>query len=175
VKNFYKLLQVITIITICFCFGTTQVNAQTVPFTMSSVGEFPGTPSVSAAIQFTSSNSCIDVQTGVAVLEGERGDGVFAINCEMPSNINTLGINVYPNPSISQAKIKFVHTPPLTETFNVSVVRVDGVVLMQSVETGYNLFVGKSIDVSRLPAASYIIKLESAHYVDAVQFIKANN
>jgi hypothetical protein len=52
---------------------------------------------------------------------------------------------------------------------------VDGVVLMQSVETGYNLFVGKSIDVSRLPAGSYIVKLESVHYVDAVQFIKANN
>ena len=126
-------------------------------------------------VLFTSSNTCIDVQTGVAVLEAERGTGIFAINCEMPSNINTLGINVYPNPSVSQAKIKFVHTPPLTEIFNVTVVRVDGVVLMQSVETGYNLFVGKSIDVSRLPAASYIIKLESAHYVDAVQFIKANN
>ena len=141
---------------------------------MSSTGSFPDMPSVSAAVQFTSSNSCIDVQTGVAVLEGERGTGIFAINCEMPSNINTLG-NVYPNPSVSNAKIKFVHTPPLTEIFNVTVVRVDGVILMQSVETGYNLFVGKSIDVSRLPAATYIIKLESAHYIDAVQFIKANN
>lgn len=174
-KNFYKLLQVITIVTICFCFATNKLNAQTVPFTMSSVGEFPDMPSVSAAVQFTSSNSCIDVQTGVAVLEGERGTGIFAVNCEMPSNINTLGINVYPNPSVNNAKIKFVHTPPLTESFNVSVVRVDGVVLMQSVETGYNLFVGKSIDVSRLPAGTYVVKLESAHYVDAVQFIKANN
>ena len=174
-KNFYKLLQVITIVTICFCFGTSKLNAQTEPFTMSSTGSFPDMPSVSAAVQFKSSNSCIDVQTGVAVLEGERGTGVFAINCEMPSNINTLGINVYPNPSVTVAKIKFVHTPPMTETFNVSVVRVDGVILMQSVETGYNLFVGKSIDVSRLAAGSYIVKLESTHYVDAVQFIKANN
>ena len=174
-KNLNKLIQVITIVTICFCFATNKLNAQTVPFTMSSVGEFPDMPSVSAAVQFSSSNTCIDVQTGVAVLEGERGTGLFAINCEMPSNINTLGINVYPNPSVSNAKIKFIHTPPLTESFNVSVVRVDGVILMQSVETGYNLFVGKSIDVSRLPAGTYIVKLESAHYVDAVQFIKANN
>lgn len=161
--------------TIYFCFGSGQLSAQTAAFTMSSVGEFPETPSVSVAIQFSSSNSCIDVQTGVAVLEGERGIGLFAINCEMPSNINTLGINMYPNPSVSQSKIKFTHTPPLTETFNVSVVRVDGVVLMTSVETGYSLFVGKSIDVSRLAAGTYIVKLESAHYIDAAQFIKTNN
>jgi Secretion system C-terminal sorting domain len=174
-RNIYKLLHVIALVSIYFCFGSSQLNAQTVPFTMSSVGEFPETPSVSAAIQFTSSNSCIDVQTGVAVLEGERGTGLFAINCELPSNINTLGINVYPNPSVSQAKIKFIHTPPLTETFNVSVVRIDGVILMTSIETGYSLFVGKSIDVSRFAAGTYIVKLESTHYVDAVQFIKTNN
>ena len=137
-KNIYKILSVITILTLCF--GSSKLHAQTVPFTMSSVGEFPDMPSVSAAVQFNSSNSCIDVQTGVAVLEGERGTGVFAINCEMPSNINTLGINVYPNPSVTNTKIKFVHTPPLTETFNVSVVRVDGVILMQSVQIGYNPF-----------------------------------
>ena len=32
------------------------------------------------------------------------------------------------NPEVNQAKIMFIHTPPLTETLYVSVVRVDGAV-----------------------------------------------
>jgi hypothetical protein len=74
-------------VSIYFCFGSGQLIAQTVPFIMSSMGEYPETPTVSAAIQFTGSNNCIDVQTGVAVLKGERGTGLFAINYELPSNI----------------------------------------------------------------------------------------
>ena len=139
---------------IYFCVGFSQLNAQTVPFTMSALGEFPETPGVSAAIQFTSSISCNDVQTDVAVLEGERGAGLFAINCELTSNINTLGINMYPYPSVSQTKIKFIHTAHPTKTFQVTVVSCDAVILMSSGESDYHLFVGKSKDVNRLPAVA---------------------
>ena len=152
-RNNYKLLHVIALVSIYFCVGFSQLNAQTVPFTMSALGEFPETLGVSAAIQFTSSISCNDVQTDVAVLEGERGAGLFAINCEMTSNINTLGINMYPYPSVSQTKIKFIH-PQLTETFHVTVVSCDAVILMSSGESDYHLFVGKSKDVNRLPAVA---------------------
>ena len=149
-RNNYKLLHVIALVSIYFCVGFSQLNAQTVPFTMSAVGEFPETPCVSAAIQFTSSISCNDVQTDVAVLEGERGAGLFAINCELTSNINTLGINMYPYPSVSQTKIKFIHTAHPTKTFQVTVVKVDGLKRISCGESGYHLFIGKSIEVNRL-------------------------
>lgn len=171
-KNNYKLLHVLALVTIYLCLGTNGAKAQAV-FTMSSVGEFAGVSSVSSAVQFSSDAACIDVQTGVAVLEGDRGVGTFAVNCEMASSINTLGVNLFPNPANSFAKIKFLKAPPLTENFNVTVMRVDGVVMMSSKETGYSLFQGITLDVSRLTSGMYTVKIESTHYVDATQFIKA--
>jgi len=151
------------------------LNAQTVSFTMNHVGEFPETPSILEAIQFTRTGSCIDVQIGETVLEGVRGSRLNDTNCEMPSDINTLGINMYPDPSVSQTSNKFIQTLPITQTFNVSEVKVDAVILMTNVESGDYFFAGKPIDVSSISIDSNNIKLESTHYAETTQFIYTNN
>jgi hypothetical protein len=43
-----------------------------------------------------------------------------------------------------------------------------------SKETGYNLFQGMTMDLSRLVAGSYVLKIESNNFIDAIKFIKAN-
>jgi hypothetical protein len=52
-------------------------------FMMSSMGSIPGASNTSMAIQFNSIATCLNVQNGVAVLNGVRGSGQFAINCEV--------------------------------------------------------------------------------------------
>lgn len=141
---------------------------------MSSVGVFPGTSSNSTAMQFRSIAGCIDVQTGIAVLKGERANGEFAINCEVTLKFNSLGIKMYPNPVQTAAKIKFINTPPLTETFNLSIWTTDGILITTKKETGYNLFQGMSIDLTNINAGTYVLKIESSGYMDAIKFIKAN-
>ena len=141
-------------------------------FIMSSVGTFAGTSSVSSAIQFKSIANCIDVQSGVAVLSGIRNNGEFAINCEVSLKINALGIKMFPVPAKSTTKVKFINTPPLTDEFNLTIWSVEGVQLMQRKETGYNLFNGIMIDVSMLQQGTYVLKIESNKYVDAIKFIK---
>jgi len=71
-------------------------------------------------------------------------------------------------------KVKFVNTPPLTESFNLSVWTTDGALLSIRKESGYNLFQGINLDVSALGSGSYVLKIESQNYVDALKFIKAN-
>jgi hypothetical protein len=87
-------------IVLFFIFSSTIlfVKAQTGVFVMSSIGAMPGTASNGLAINFNSIAACIDVQTGVAVLNGARGNGQFAINCEVTMKFNSLGIKMYPNP-----------------------------------------------------------------------------
>jgi hypothetical protein len=150
--------------------ATNVVKGQT--FTMSSVGSFAGTSSVSNAVQFKSIAACIDVQTGVAVLSGVRNTGDFAVNCEVSLKINSLGIKMFPVPAQNFTKVKFVNTPPLSNEFNLTVWTSDGVQLMQRKETGYNLFQGITLDVSMLQAGTYVLKIESTQYVDAIKFIK---
>lgn len=101
-------------------------SAQSAAFVMSSVGGMANTASSGTAINFKSTATCIDVQSGVAVLSGVRANGQFAINCEVTMQYNTLGIKLYPNPVSNNTKVKFVNTPPLTETFNLSILDSGG-------------------------------------------------
>ena len=114
------------------------------------------------------------MQSGVAVLNGTRGNGQFAINCEVTMKFNTLGIKLFPNPVSTTAKVKFVNTPPLTETFNLSIWSTEGGLISTRKETGYNLFQGMTLDLSGLNSGTYVLKIESDNFVDAIKFIKAN-
>lgn len=157
-----------------FSFTILLAKAQMGLFVMSSVGSLPGTPSNGLAINFNSIAACIDVQTGVAVLNGARGNGQFAINCEVTMKFNSLGIKMFPNPVNNATKVKFNNTPPLNETFNLTIWTTEGMLVRTQRETGYNLFQGLNMDLSGLIAGTYVLKIESAAYIDAIKFIKTN-
>jgi hypothetical protein len=146
----------------------------TAQIVMSSVGMIAGTSSTVSSINFKSVASCIDVQSGVAVLKGERGTGEFAFSCEVAMKFNSLGIKLYPNPVNSATKLKFINTPPLTEVFNLQIFNTDGQFISSKKETGYNLFQGITIDLSNLHSGTYVLKIESSNFVDAIKFIKAD-
>ena len=141
---------------------------------MSSIGMMGNASSTINALNFKSSTTCIDVQSGVAVLNGKRGNGQFAMNCEVTMKINSLGVRLFPNPVNHITKIKLNNTPPLTETFSLSIWTTEGALIRSQKETGYNLFQGLNIDLSGLTNGAYILKIESQSYMDAIKFIKAN-
>jgi hypothetical protein len=87
---------------------------------------------------------------------------------------NTLGIKLFPNPVSSNTKVKFVNTPPLTETFNLSIWTAEGNLINTRKELGYNLFQGLTLDLGGLTSGTYVLKIESTQFVDAIKFIKAN-
>jgi hypothetical protein len=156
-------------------FLSNSLSAQLSPaFTMSSVGIIGNTNSNATAISFKSVANCLDVQSGIAVLNGTRSNGQFVTNCDVNVKFNTLGIKLFPNPVISSTKIKFINTPPLNENFNVSVWTMEGGIVFSRKETGYSIFQGVIVDMGMLIAGSYILKIESANYADAIKFIKAN-
>lgn len=162
------------LVTLFFLCAIHLVKAQTGLFVMSSVGAMAGTSSNGLVINFNSIAACIDVQTGIAVLNGARGNGQFAINCEVTMKFNSLGIKMFPNPVNNATKVKFNNTPPLTETFNLTIWTTEGMLVKTQKETGYNLFQGLNMDLSALIAGTYVLKIESAGYMDAIKFIKTN-
>lgn len=157
-----------------FSFTIILAKAQMGMFVMSSVGSYAGTPSNGLAINFNSNAACIDVQTGVAVLNGARGNGQFAINCEVTMKFNSLGIKMFPNPVNNATKIKLNNTPPLNEVFNLTIWTTEGMLIKTQKETGYNLFQGLNMDLSGLIAGTYVLKIEAQAYMDAIKFIKTN-
>jgi hypothetical protein len=81
---------------------------------------------------------------------------------------------LFPNPVLGATKVKFKNIPPLTENFNLSIWTMEGAVIYTSKASGYNIFQGVIINMGQLIAGSYIMKIESATYADAIKFIKAN-
>ena len=160
-----------TLLMVFLCLG---VSAQKAAFIMSSMGNLSGTNNTGLAMNFKSDVNCIDVQNGIAVLSGTRGSGEFSMSCEVKMNYNTLGIKMYPNPVQNYTKVKFVNSPPLTEVFNLSIWSTDGVLITTKKETGYNIFQGMTIDLTNIHAGTYVLKIESTSFVDAIKFVKAN-
>ena len=151
-----------------------QAQQLTGAFIMSSVGGLNNMSNNSMAVTFSSSATCLNVQNGTAVLSGDRGTGNFAINCEVNTIFNSLGIKLYPNPVGASTKIKFINTPSLADQFTISVWNSEGFKISSAKATGYEIFQGKGMDFSSLIAGSYIIQIESEKYTDALKFIKAN-
>jgi hypothetical protein len=143
-------------------------------FIMSSIGSIQNMSNNSMAVTFTSAANCLNVQNGTAVLTGERGTGLFAVNCEVTAKFNTLGIKLYPNPVVANTKVKFINTPPLNDKFSITVWGSQGEKYITTTATGYEIYQGRLMNLSSLTSGSYIIQIESEKYQDALKFIKAN-
>jgi hypothetical protein len=167
-NKFYTLLAITSILFF------TKASAQAPVFVMSSIGSMGNASSSVSALNYKSNATCLDVQTGIAVLSGKRNTGDFAMNCEVTMKFNSLGIKLFPNPVNAVTKVKFVNVPPLNETFNLSIWNTDGSMISTRKENGYNLFQGLTMDLSGLTAGSYVLKITSNNFVDAIKFIKGN-
>lgn len=169
----FKYISCITLLSLAFP-QMLQAQELSGAFIMSSVGSLQTMSNNSMAVTFTSSANCLNVQNGSAVLTGERGNGSFAMNCEVNTKFNTLGIKMYPNPVLTSTRIKFINTPPLNDQFSISIWNTEGFKITSGKATGYEIFQGMLLDLSMLPAGHFIIQIESEKYRDALKFIKAN-
>lgn len=151
-----------------------KAYSQSPIFVMSSTNVANGSPIISSAIDMHSALKCIDVQTGIAVLNGNLNNGDFAINCVVNYIFNSLGIKIYPNPVVNATRIKFINPPPFEENFKVSVWSSEGIMIKTQNEIGLNLYKGVIFNFSDLYTGTYILKIESSKFVDAIKFIKAN-
>ena len=142
-------------------------------FIMSSVGAINNFSNNSMALTFTSNSNCLIVQNGAAVLTADRGNGMFAANCEANTKVNSLGIKLFPNPVSDFTKVKFTNIPPLNDNFNITILGLDGAKVANLNSTGYELFQGKQINLSSLSTGTFFIQIESSKYIDALKFIKA--
>jgi hypothetical protein len=88
------------------------------------------------------------------------------------TKFNVLGIKLFPNPVSDNSKVKFVNSPPLNDQFTISVWSTEGVKLITSKATGYELFQGKMMDFRTLGIGTFVIQIASEKYSDALKFIK---
>lgn len=176
IKKYIHFLGFAFIITAHPLFIKAQTNPSSIVsplFMISSIGSFANTFNNIPAIQFKSSAACIDVQSGIVIFNGERGNGQFAAECELAIKFNSLGTKLYPNPVINTTKLQFKNSPNISETYKISIWTTEGLLVNTRKATGLNLTQGFNIDVSEFPYGTFILRIESATTLDAIKFIKA--
>ena len=167
-KNSFKLILSVGLT----CLNNSPIYAQ--QFLMSSVGNLQGTSSNSDAIQFKGSAICIKLESGLSTYYSQNTFNEFKPDCAIKEQINSLGIQLFPIPALTTTRVKFNHIPPLQEVFNLSIWNSEGSMITSRKESGQNIYNGITLDVSNLNAGTYILKIASNHYIDAIKFIKAN-
>ncbi len=172
-----KKKQLLIIYTITTCIGFSVLyanNCNAQQLTMSSMGMLNHTTNLSTAMNFKSTASCIDVQSGIANYSSKITYGEFAINCNVDQRFNTLGLRLFPNPVIANTKIKFSNTPPMNENFKLTICNAEGMIMRILNTNGYQLFQGYIVNLNNLTSGTYIIKIESPQFIEALKFIKIN-
>ena len=162
----------ITVYICCCLLYINNCNAQ--QLIISSMGILNNTTNLSTAMNFKSNANCIDVQSGIANYTYKKTNGEFAINCNVDKKFNTLGLKLFPNPVSTTTKIKFINTPPLNEDFKLTICNSEGFVMRILNTNGYQLFQGFIVNVNDLTSGTYIIKIESPQFIEAMKFIKIN-
>jgi hypothetical protein len=170
---YQKYYPIVLLILVLLCYPkSNDAQIMSGAFIMSSVGSIQNFSNNSIAIVFNSNSTCLNLQNGAAVHNSERGIGLFVSNCLVNTKFNQLGIILFPNPVSSNTRVKFKNTPPLDDDFSISIWNVKGFKIFSTNAKGYELSQGKLMDFSTLNAGTFIIKIESENYIDALKFIK---
>ena len=163
--NLYKIIFVLLLI-------ASQQDLKGQYFIVSGMANFPSISSNTTSLNFKSNTNCIDVQSGVAVLNNNINLGEFVINCKEDQQFNRLGLRMFPIPVLTNTKVRFTNTPPLSEMFKLSIWDIEGRLLMSRKETGYQLFQGLTLNLNYLIPGNYVFKIESAQFIDAIKLVK---
>jgi len=155
-------------------FNCLKVYSQSYTYIISATNMANGSPIISSSIDFQSALKCIDIKTGITILSNNSNNGEFLINCKVDYKFNSLGINLYPNPVVNTTIIKFITPPPFEEIFKITFWTLDGILIKTKNELGINIFKGVVFNLNDLTSGTYIIRIESPKFMDALKFIKVN-
>lgn len=141
---------------------------------MSSVGYFSNLKAYSNPINFKGTDNCIDLKSGIYLIVGEKNQGLFTIDCELPIKIENLNLQVYPNPSEFETFLKIDNNIPFNEMVSLQIINSLGLLVEEKLENSNDLHHGIKLDVSHLIPGIYFIRIKSAYYQQTQKFIKMN-
>ncbi|MFM8758474.1 MAG: T9SS type A sorting domain-containing protein [Methylophilaceae bacterium] len=144
-------------------------------FTVSATGRLSsGWSTSSLPVQFNKSNDCIQLNSGMAVYAGVRGSQPFVMTCRSANNEPVIQLTLFPNPASSISKLISSALLSHEQSLNIAVIDVQGRVLFQISRTPDQLLSGISVDVQRLPAGSYYLRVDGRAFHQVIPFIKMN-
>ncbi|MEN9696646.1 MAG: hypothetical protein RLZ56_67 [Bacteroidota bacterium] len=156
------------------CLVHASTKAQSNHFTMSSVGFMGNIATNSETIQFNRTKNCLFVENGLSLANLQKTGNKFVMGCPTGLQFNTLGLKFYPNPVYTNAHLRLQNKPPINSLFTLSIWTIDGHIVNSSKIASNELVYGTILQLSYLEAGSYILKLETNQFVDAIKFVKLN-
>jgi hypothetical protein len=144
-------------------------------YTVSSTGRLSsGWSTSSLPVQFNKSNDCIRLNSGMAVYAGTRGSQPFVMACRTVNNEPLIQLTLFPNPATAFSKLVSSALLSNEQVLNIAVIDGQGRVVLQLTRSPDQLLSGVTIDVQRLSAGSYFLRVNGRVFHQVIPFIKMN-
>lgn len=144
-------------------------------FSVSATGRLSsGWSTSSLPIQINKSTDCIKLNSGIAVHAGSRGSQSFIVTCRTMNNEPNIQLTLFPNPVTMLAKLISSALLRTEQYLFISVLDMQGRMLFQIKKSPDQLLAGIDIDVQRLPAGSYFLRVDGQVFHQIISFIKMN-
>lgn len=141
---------------------------------MSSIQRLEGNSFISEILNFKSNIICLDVQNGINLLNGNYKTQEFIIVCENPIELADLYIQIFPNPTINDAVIKFSKQIPLDDQYLITLANLNGIKISEHYAIGQQLINGFQISLQNIPLGMYVISVQSNLFLKGTKILKSH-
>lgn len=129
---------------------------------------------LSLPVSVSKNADCLRLNTGLAVYMAERGTGVFVLACKTNTETPDVEIKLFPNPVYTYARLVSMALLRQENHLTLTVLDAAGRIVLTLQRPADQLYAGISIELSRLGAGSYFLRIDGKEIHRVIPFIKVN-
>jgi len=133
-----------------------------------------GGRALSLPVSISKNADCLRLNTGLAVYMAERGTGAFVLACKTNTETPDVEIKLFPNPVYTYARLVSMALLSQERQLTLTVLDAAGRTVMTLQRPSDQLYAGIVIEMSRLGAGSYFLRIDGQKIHRVIPFIKAN-
>jgi hypothetical protein len=142
---------------------------------VSVVGSFSQGMRASSLVQsFNKRTECLQLNTGLYLYYGVKGNSIFELTCQAGSIVNPIDIRLFPNPVRNYVRLEGSGFSDNDQNFNLSLYDAAGKRLWIQVIAANQLLVGVSFFWGWLQSGNYYLRVDGEDLHRVIPFIKLN-
>lgn len=133
-----------------------------------------GDRTMSVPVSINENRKCLRLNTGLAVYMAERGSGAFVLGCRTSNVTPDVEIKLFPNPVYTYARLVSMALLSQESLLSITVLDAAGRVILALQRPADQLYAGITIEMNRLGAGSYFLRIDGKTIHRGIPFIKVN-
>jgi hypothetical protein len=133
-----------------------------------------GGRAVSLPVSIDKTSDCLRLNSGLAVYLAERGTGSFVLACKTNTETPDVEIKLFPNPVYTYGRLVSMALLTQERQLSIGIFDAAGRNVMNLQRPADQLYAGMVIEMSRLGAGYYFLRIDGQKIHRVIPFVKIN-